>query len=200
MNITTRTGLRHFLLKLLTEFENSKVEQLDHFFQSFFTKSELKDILKTIYDTKALKELKLGSMSKQDLLHIIGDNSQILGYFLDKWDEEICQNAALCVKGVENTLDQLQLPTHYLRYTKILEWDSNDLSNYRSLQIKAGKICRVYGIYDASIRIEDIESVTSSPLRFYDSKSLAKEAIQELIETGQFNKNDLHILPLFAGR
>lgn len=200
MNMTTRAVIRHFLLKLRTEFGNSKVATIDPFFQSFFTKNELKDITSSIYDTKALEEIGLDGMSKQELLEAIGDNSFILGYFLDLWDKEICQNAALCEKGVLSTLDQLQLPIHYLKFKKVSEWDSYDLSNYRSLQLKAGKICRVYGIYDASIKLEDIESVTSSPQRFFDSHELAQTAIQELRENGQFTENDLHILPLIAGR
>lgn len=200
MNMTTRAVLRHFLLKLRTEFGNSKVATIDPFFQSFFTKNELKNILCSIYDTKALEELKLGAMSKSELLETIGDDTLILGYFLDLWDEEICQNASITTKGVCVILDQLGLQSHYLGFKQISEWDSYDLSNYRSLQVKAGKICQVYGIYDAGIEQEEINSVTSPPIRFYESSDLANTAMKELVKERQFQENDLHILSLIAGR
>lgn len=200
MNMTTRLVLRHFLLKTRNEISNTKVAQIDPFFQSFFTQNELKNILCSIYDAKALKELKLGAMSKPELLETIGDDTLILGYFLDLWDEEICQNASITAKGVCAVLDQLSLQSHYLRFKQISEWDSYDLSNYRSLQLKAGKICRVYGIYDAGTQQEEINSVTSPPKRFYESSHLADIAMKELVNERQFQENDLHILSLIAGR
>lgn len=200
MNMTTRVVLRHFLLKLRKPLNEPKVLQLDPFFQTFFIKSELEDIVRSMYDVKTLKELDLDGMSKEELLATIGDDAIVLGYFLDRWDNEICHAVRVTSESVRDTLRQLNLHTHYLRYKEISQWDSYDMSNYRALQLKAGKICRVFGIYDASISQEEIDSVTSPPHRFYESDELAEIARQEMIARDHFHQEDIHILSLYASK
>ncbi|HBF20743.1 MAG: hypothetical protein CMI36_00365 [Owenweeksia sp.] len=200
MNITTAVVLRHFLLKLRTQLDDPTVTSIDPFFQTFFTKGELEDIVHTLYDSHTLNELDPDGMSKEELLDTIADDAIILGYFIDRWEDERYAYIALTEKGVKDILTQLELQTHYLWYKPIPDWDAYDLGNYRELQVKAGKVAWVYGIYDASITEENMESVTAPPIRFYDSQELAASATHELVQSGQFHDSELHILPVLAGQ
>ncbi len=200
MNITTRTVLRHFLARLYMELDSSETASIDPFFETFFTKGELKEIIHTSYDAKKLKDLDLDAMDKEELLEVIEDDSIILDYFMEQWNAQTCSHCEITQPSVRTTLEQLSLQSHYLWCKRPEQWNAYDLSNYRSLQVKAGKICRVYGIYMASVKAEDVEKVTTPPNRFYDSQELAETALQELIAEKNFSPEELHILSLFAGR
>lgn len=98
---------------------------------------------------------------------------------------------------VRELLDQLGLPTHYLRDKPIDAWDEYDHSNFRALQIKGGKLTRVYGIFDASVSQEEAHVVTSPPSTYYGSYWQAKEAMSDMIENRGFHSSRLRILSLY---
>lgn len=100
-------------------------------------------------------------------------------------------------REVHELLDQLGLPTHYLGDKPIDAWDEYDHSNYRALQIKGGKLKRVYGIFDASISQEEAHIVTSPPSTHYNSYWQAKEAMADMIENRGFHSSRLRILSLY---
>ncbi|MEQ9263120.1 MAG: hypothetical protein RLP14_08170 [Owenweeksia sp.] len=188
------------MLKLRTHLDDPKVTSIDPFFHTFFTKSELEDIVHTMYDSDTLKELDPDRMSKEELLDTIADDAIILGYFINRWEDERASQITLTEHGVKEILTQLELQTHYLWYKPISDWDAYDLSNYRALQVKAGKVAWVYGVYMASVKAEDAQKVTSPPNRFYDSHELAETAMNELITEKNFSPDELHILPVLAGQ
>lgn len=198
MNITTRTVLRHFLLKFRVQLDDPKVTQIDPFFQRFFTKPELQDMVYSMYKEPPTKE-SLDAMSKAELLEAIGDDAMILGYFLDRWSNERATLSSITTQAVLETLEQLGLHTHYLAYKLLSEWDSYDRSNFLALQRKAGRLVKVYGIYDASIKEEEVHTVTSPPERFYESHALAQTALDEMVIERKLSPDDLHILSLYAG-
>jgi hypothetical protein len=200
MNMTTRAVLRHFLLKLSTRCTELNTSPIDHFFTNFFTTDELKDIVHALYSGPVLAVYDTERMSKTELLGAIGSNGAILTYFLDRWDEETRELVALNIQAVHETLKQLGVYTHYLLCKDLSQWDRYDLSNYRALQVKAGRVVQVFGIYDSSIKQEEVNVVDTPPNRFYDSRELAQTAMQEMIEGGQFDPDELHILPLYMGR
>lgn len=200
MNITTRAVFRHFLQKLRLDLSDPKVVSIDPFFQSFFTTYELRDIVSSMFGVQELEELEVDTLNKEKLLDTIGDDAVILNYFLERWEDELIQQSAMNKRSVEDTLFQLNLDTHYLGRKDLDMWDAYDLNNFRSLQVKAGRICRVYGIYDATVEEADADDATSPMQRFFESKELARAAMQEMIVRGPFQEDELHILSLYASK
>ena len=97
-------------------------------------------------------------------------------------------------KEVWEVLSQLGLHTHYLASKTIASWDSYDVSNFRSLMIKAGKLKKMYGIYDTNVSQEDISHVDSHPNFFFDSREKAEAVMREFIADGIFQADDIHVL------
>ena len=100
-------------------------------------------------------------------------------------------------KEVWEVLCQLGHQTHYLATKVIAHWDEYDHSNYRALQIKAGRIKRMYGIYDTDIKQEDVYNVDSPPNTFYPSLEEALSEMQKLINDGTFKEEEVQVLSLY---
>lgn len=73
------------------------------------------------------------------------------------------------INEVHELLDQLGLHTHYLADKPIDSWDEYDYSNYRSLQIKGGKIRRMYAILDYSNSFNSLKEAHVESQRRIDS-------------------------------
>lgn len=198
MNITTQLVLQHFLAGLLEQLKNSKVHELDGFFNHFFTKKEVIEMLKFTYENDKEMPFDHRKYTKTQLLAFLS-NADVLYYFLEQWYKEITQKKAITAIEVIRTLEQLGHQTHYLAFKAIQFWDAYDYSNYESLCKKAGKVKTVYGIYDAHIKAEDVEQVTTHPKRFYESYQKAQDQIKELIACKAFTKDELQILPRLVG-
>ena len=198
MKITTQLVVQHFLKKMLVQLQKQKAEELDAFFEDFFTKEEITEMVKASYGENAKGHLKVVRFNKEQLLEYLSDTN-VLNYFLNAWNTEIEANKSITPIEVFRTLDQLGLQTHYLASKLVTEWDEYDFSNYRSLSGKAGKITTVYGIYDRDVKEEDIEQVTSHPKRFFETYKKAQDELEIIIAQGKFKKEELHVLPRLVG-
>lgn len=194
MDTALQTLIRYFLVKIKGKLENQKVNEIDSFLEDFFTKSELIAIVGWMYDTKDLKEVPLEDLKPYELLDMIGDTYFILEYVIHKWDEHQNSREHLNPKKVWSVLEQLGLQTHYLGEKAIAFWDAYDYSNYRSLQIKAGRVKRVFGIYDIDVKQEDVEKVDTPPKRFFNSEHEAQRHMQYLINMKIIKRQDTHVL------
>ncbi len=193
MNITTHQVIQHFLNVLLEKLQNEKVHELDSFFGDYFTKDEIIAMLQNVYGDSLEEHVKIDSQDNSELLTFLSD-VDVLQFYMQRWKLDTQQSTALHPVEVMKTLEQLGLQTHYLASKAIAFWDEYDHSNYRSLQIKAGKIKRVYGIYDTMVKQQDVYQITSQPKRFFESYDLAKEKLQEFIDSGTFKEDEIHIL------
>lgn len=97
-------------------------------------------------------------------------------------------------KELWEVLSQLGLHTHYLASKAIAKWDSYDVSNYRTLLIKSGKLKKVYGIYNTMVAQDDVAIVDNHPNFFFDSKDKAEAVLQELITDKVFEKDEVYVL------
>lgn len=97
-------------------------------------------------------------------------------------------------KEVWEVLSQLGLYTHYLAYKVIAKWDCYDINNFRSLMIKAGKLKKMYGIYNTTVSQEEVPNVDSHPNFFFDSKEKAETVMQGFIADGIFEADEIHVL------
>ena len=198
MNSTTEQVLRHFLGVLHKQMHADKSENVSSFFERFFLTEELRAIVRWIFPDD-LSEDELHSLKRYELLDAIGGDHHILGYYLELWDTDREREETLNPEQVIDTLIQLSNPNHYLVHKIIADWDTYDIANYRSLQQKAGKVRKVYGIYGSHIRQEDVDTVTSPPHRFYDTKEDAQEGVEELLTTGIFEPKELAIRYTYKG-
>ena len=195
MKITTRHVLQHFLAEHLKQPTPRRVDGINPFFNGFFLKKELIEIMEWLFEAKDLKSMNIENSSKEELLDLINDDSHILKYHLELWNTEMETNKSTTEKAVWNTLNQLRLPMHYLAFKDIADWDEYDSSNYTSLSLKAGRVQRVFGLYDINVQPQDVESVDSPPRRFYETREEAQMALDESGHT----EEDTHILPLLIG-
>jgi len=197
MNYTTQQVLGYYVSLYQKSIAHRKPLVINDFFKQFLTRFELLEIVKWKLIDKDLDSLNLVESSKDELWAFIVDDYTILCYYLAQWEASLKERESITIDNVYQILSQLHLETHYLRTKSIEEWDAYDHSNYRSLQIKAGKLQRVYGIYDRDVKHEDIDKVTKPPLRYFESYAQASLALKELVKYQQYDKENLHILYLY---
>jgi len=181
MNITTKLVLRHFLAVWHKNKEIMKVAEISNFTKNFLLHKELIAIVQWIYPPDELEDTDLECLPYDELMDMISSDYYVLGYYLDLWDQSCKAQERPTASALWETLEQLGHPTHYLAFKGLDQWDEYDISNCRALQAKAGKVSKVYGIYDSSIMQADIDTVTSPPLRFYHSEEDAEEGIKKLL-------------------
>ena len=97
-------------------------------------------------------------------------------------------------KEVWEVLSQLSLHTHYLASKPIAKWNAYDLSNYRALMIKSGKLKKVYGVYNTAVTQDNVAVVDQHPNFFFDSREKAEAVMQELIADGAFQASEVQVL------
>lgn len=195
MNITAQTVLKYFLSSYEKQLTTQKHPQMSSLFENFFTREELLKILDFMFGDIGLQQVEdLDSAMPKELIEVIDDELYILRYYLNQWENELQTHDHISPIGVWNTLEQLGRESHYLNQKDITIWDEYDISNYMSMQRKAGKITRVYGIYDVSVTQDDVYKVDMHPKRFFENVEDAKEIMHSCTNNGIFKKNEVHIL------
>ena len=195
MNITTQTVVRHFLMRLNQG--NQSHAGIHPFFDNFFTKQELIDIITHIFSEHEVREVDLDVLTHDELLDIIDDDMSILRFYQNQWEEELISHESYEIHEVDDTLDQLCHHTHYLRNKMSGDWDKYDHSNFRSLQLKAGKLRKVYGIYDVNVNQDEVQDVDTPPKRFYQTQEQATEVMSNIISKNDSEDGYLHVLYLY---
>ena len=190
MNITTKQILQHFLSELVQELAEMPVHDHSFFFDDFFSREELRKMIEHLYQGAEKQLYDMDTISKSEMIDELSD-ADILEFFLDEWQQS--QNL-FDTREIDKLLEQLGLETHYLVTKDLKLWDQYDHLNYQMLLLKSGRIQKVYGIYDADISQEEVNTVTSPPKRFFDSQEQAKSYLHELLDDGRFHRQELHIL------
>jgi hypothetical protein len=195
MTIKQRKLILHFLELLAKEFETRKVTEIDIVFLQLIPRKELIEIvlwLFTNYDKSMLTE-----KTDAELLELIGDDSCVLSYVIQKWKDGINAVPKLTQIEVNDFFNEKMIDIHYLRDKPVDEWDSYDVSNYYSILFKRGKTQRVYAIFTSDVKDEDKYAVTTQPSFFFDTKAEAEEELERIcIETKQ-HKSDFKIHTLW---
>ncbi|MBC8757298.1 hypothetical protein H2O64_21690 [Kordia sp. YSTF-M3] len=195
MNITTQIVVRHFLMRLS---EGHQPHTGIHpFFDNFFTKQELIDIITHIFSEHEVREVDLDVLTHDELLDIIDDDMSILRFYLHQWEQQLISHESHSTHEVNDTLEQLSHHTHYLRNKIPKDWDKYDRSNFRSLQLKAGKLRKVYGIYDINVSQDQVQEVHAPPKRFYQTQEQATEVMNTMISKSDSQDEYLHVLYLY---
>lgn len=195
MTIKHRKLILHFLELLAKEFETRKVTAIDPLFLELISRKELIEItlwLFTNYDKSILTE-----KTDRELLELIGDDSCVLSYMIQKWKDSISAVPKMTKEEINAFFDKIILGNHYLKYKPVEEWDSYDVSNYYSLLFKHGKTRRAYAIFTSDVHEKDKYAVTTMPSFFFDTLKEAEEELEQIcIETKQ-QKSDFIIHSLW---
>lgn len=196
MNINTQQVFKR-MFEILKDFlEKSHQNEIHPVFEKYFTRSEIIKMLTFVYGNNVKKHLKVVYLTNEQLLEHLS-TLNILTFHLNTWEQEQDKNIALAPVSVWQTLQQLGLQTHYLGQKSLKDWDEYDHNNYKSLQRKAGKTQRVFGMYDTMVKQDDVLLVDKQPLRFYESEKQATEAMDEFCKQGGYSPDEVHILSLY---
>ena len=196
-NYVTQQILGYHLSLYQQFIEKRNPPVINDFFKKFLTHFELSKIIHWKMNDLGLTPLDVSSFSEKELWDIIEDDHTILCYYINEWEQYLKNQIHITDTNVWQTLQELQRESHYLATKTVVSWDAYDHSNYRNLLLKAGRIIRIYGIYDKSISQKNITEVTSPPLRYFDSYQDAEKALEELLTYGKHHKETLHILYLY---
>ncbi|QTE23318.1 hypothetical protein [Polaribacter cellanae] len=195
MTIKQRKLMLHFLELLAKEFEIRKVTEIDTVFLQLIPRKELIKIvlwLFTNYDRSMLTE-----KTDAELLELIGDDSCLLSYIIQKWKDGINAVPKLTQDEVNDFFNEKMIDIHYLRSKPVEEWDSYDVSNYYSILFKRGKTQRVYAIFTSDVKDEDKYAVTTQPSFFFDTEDEAEEELERICIESKRLKSDFIIHSLW---
>lgn len=196
MDYLSRKVLCYLLERYHRELDRRSTDQIDPFFIDLFTHTELVDIVRSMFLKEQLDAMKPEHMTRYELLEQVSDDAFILGHFLSKWKKEQEDGYYYSESEIQKTLLQLGHASHYLGSKPTALWNRYDLNNYRALLIKAGKLRRVYGIYDSTVEPEDAATVGHQPSRYFESYPEAQNQLEVMIAQQGFSRADIRILPV----
>lgn len=196
MKIKQQKLFLFFLKKHKEVLEKSGNQQMDEFFNGFFLKEELLEILAYLYLDKA-KEFDVNNKSNEELLQLIGNDISILRFVIFTIESSITATPTLSEKEKNTFFENRNLESHYLYSKPAKDWDSYDKSNYYSLLLSRGKTRRVFAIFTSDVDKKDKYAVTTKPSFFFDSKEEAEEELEKIHKQQKFKKGDLKIMSLW---
>ncbi len=195
MTIRERKLVLHFLELLEKQLENRKITEINLVFLNLFSRKGLIEIvlwLFTNYDRSMLTE-----KTDTELLELIGDDTCVLSFLIQKWKNSISAVPKLTQNEAHHFFDEIQIDPHYLRDKPVEEWDSYDVSNYYSILFKRGKTKRVYAIFTSDVKDGDKYAVTTKPSYFFDTKEEAEEELERICKETKQSKSDFIIHSLW---
>ncbi len=133
-----------------------------------------------MYDQAIDMHYDLQNVSTDDLLEIIGDNSYILSYIIDNWNDfDSAPPNQFTPEVVKQTLKELGIQRHVLSKKPIEQWDSLDYKTYQTLLKEAGRPYSRYGIVSKEIAQENI-GVFADQIELYNTEAEARKALFNL--------------------
>lgn len=162
-----------------------------------FTRAELISIMKWKYAGPALEAYDLESMSDTELSKAVGSESEILEYFIEKWERRIQLTPTLNLEETRSFFTKHEIESHYLNFKPIDEWDEYDQSNFYGLILKHGKAKKVFAIFMADVSDDELHAVTTQPSYFFETYQEAEEELEKILEERGYAPEELKIKSLF---
>ena len=181
--------LRGFLM------DNDGELQLPHLL-SHYTDSELRDMVKFIYEDK-WNQVALDLMPRNELEKLILTDFQVLKWTIHQFEQQMVAIPKYSQDDVDSFFKRTQNEMHYLASKPVCEWDTYDLSNYRSLMIKTGTTKKVFAIFTSDVLKEDVYAVTTKPSYYFDTREEAENEIKEIEAKGTFTSDELVVHSLW---
>lgn len=196
MKLREKRRILIFLELLAERFQQDKNQSITQNLLKYFTREELNDLVMWLFPESWSLEV-LSFKTDEELLDIIENDLNILLYQMDKLEQSIVTYPKLEQEEVDVFFQRTQNEIHYLASKPVEEWDSYDVSNYRSLLLKTGTTKKVFGIFTSDVLAEDVYAVTTKPSYFFDTKEEAEAEIENIVSEGQFSKEELVIHKLW---
>ena len=186
-----------FFLKRLESFlESEKELKSSSELASYYTDSELREIIHWLYRDVWSKNA-LGFMERSQLLELINSNYGILLWTIYSLEKSMTDKPNITQSDIDKFFQRTQNELHYLASKPVEEWDEYDTSNYRSLLVKTGTTKKVFAIFTSDVLAEDVYAVTTKPSYFFDTKAEAEDEIDTILLEGKFTRDELVVHSLW---
>ena len=185
-----------FLNRLESFLESKKESKTSVELASYYTDSELREIIHWLYRDVWSKNA-LGFMERPQLLELINSNYGILLWTIYNLEKSMTDTPNISQNDIDTFFQRTQNELHYLASKPVEEWDEYDTSNYRSLLVKTGTTKKVFAIFTSDVLAEDVYAVTTKPSYFFDTKSEAEEEIDTILLDGKFTRDELVVHSLW---
>lgn len=199
MKLREKRRLLIYLEVLAEKFSEEDKREIHKNIIKYFPRVELIEIVLWLFQ-KTWKKDNLEHKTDEELFELIGSDTSIVLYLIDKLEKSIISYPKFEQEEVNNFFLRTQNEMHYLASKPVKEWDEYDISNYRSMLVKTGTTKKVYGVFTADVLSEDVYAVTTKPSYFFDSKEEAKAEIKNIEAEGQFKAKELTIHSLWLLR
>lgn len=196
MKLRNYKRILFFLNRLESFLESEKEAKTSVELASYYTDSELREIIHWLYRDVWSKNA-LGFMERPQLLELINSNYGILLWTISSLEKSMTDTPNITQSDVDTFFQRTQNELHYLASKPVEEWDEYDTSNYRSLLVKTGTTKKVFAIFTSDVLAEDVYAVTTKPSYFFDTKAEAEEEIDNILIEGKFTRDELVVHSLW---
>ena len=196
MKLRNYKRILFFLNRLESFLESKKELKTSSKLASYYTDSELREIIHWLYRDVWSKNA-LGFMDRPQLLELIKSNYGILLWTIYSLEKAMTDTPNIAQNDIDAFFQRTQNELHYLASKPVEEWDEYDTSNYRSLLVKTGTTKKVFAIFTSDVLAEDVYAVTTKPSYFFDTKSEAEEEIDNILVEGKFTRDELVVHSLW---
>lgn len=196
MKLRNYKRILFFLNRLESFLESEKESKASSELASYYTNSELREIIHWLYRDVWSKNA-LGFMERPQLLELINSNYGILLWTIYSLEKSMTDTPNISQNDIDAFFQRTQNELHYLASKPVEEWDEYDTSNYRSLLVKTGTTKKVFAIFTSDVLAEDVYAVTTKPSYFFDTKSEAEEEIDNILIEGKFTREELVVHSLW---
>lgn len=196
MKLRNYKRILFFLNRLESFLESEKEAKTSSELASYYTDSELREIIHWLYRDVWSKNA-LGFMERPQLLELINSNYGILLWTIYSLEKSMTDPPNTTQNDIDAFFQRTQNELHYLASKPVEEWDEYDTSNYRSLLVKTGTTKKVFAIFTSDVLAEDVYAVTTKPSYFFDTKEEAEEEIDTILLEGKFTRDELVVHSLW---
>lgn len=196
MKLRNYKRILFFLNRLESFLESEKESKTSSELASYYTDSELREIIHWLYRDVWSKNA-LGFMERPQLLELINSNYGILLWTIYSLEKSMTNAPNITQSDIDTFFQRTQNELHYLASKPVEEWDEYDTSNYRSLLVKTGTTKKVFAIFTSDVLAEDVYAVTTKPSYFFDTKEEAEDEIDTILLEGKFTRDELVVHSLW---
>ncbi|WP_292942889.1 hypothetical protein [Olleya sp. UBA1516] len=196
MKLRNYKRILFFLNRLESFLESEKESNTSSELASYYTDSELREIIHWLYRDVWSKNA-LGFMERPQLLELINSNYGILLWTIYGLEKSMTDTPNIAQTDIDSFFQRTQNELHYLASKPVEEWDEYDTSNYRSLLVKTGTTKKVFAIFTSDVLAEDVYAVTTKPSYFFDTKAEAEEEINNILVEEKFTRDELVVHSLW---
>ena len=137
MNLKTQKLILYFLKQYNSEMKNNKKQNT--FFEDFFNRKELLDIIDHKYGVECFKKTDTENFSEKELFSLIRFDFIFLSYLIEKIEANMDAFPNVTQDSVIDFFKSVHFDLHYLATKPVENWDVFDRNCYHILQFRTEK-------------------------------------------------------------